>query len=99
MLVNRTRPLHVCRDIHLVADGFIWLDGSNSQYRKWAPGEPNGPGSENCVEIFSTQYPGMWNDQRCEYYDYMYRRYVCKAKKGKDGEVIDRCFHFFIQML
>ena len=67
----------------LTVDGFVWLDGSDSLYRQWAPGEPSDPYYENCVEMWSSSYPGYWNDARCEYYDYVYKNYVCKASKGQ----------------
>ena len=79
--------LHACWLTRAV-DGFVWLDGSESLYRNWAPGEPSDPYYENCVEMWTDTYPGFWNDARCEYYDYVYKNYVCKASKGRCCDVI-----------
>ena len=43
----------------------------NLDYEDWRPGEPNGEGVENCVELHTTpdyhtpDNPGMWNDHDC----------------------------------
>ena len=52
-------------------DEYQWSDGSRFDYEKWDSGEPNGPGSENCVH---TNWGVEWNDYACRYT----KRYVCK---------------------
>jgi hypothetical protein len=46
---------------------FSWVSGLNSDYRNWAPGEPNDGGSffasEDCVEVYGD---GRWNDSSCD---------------------------------
>ena len=48
-----------------------WNDLSPLDYEDWRPGEPNGDGIENCVELHtapdyhSADNPGMWNDHNC----------------------------------
>ncbi|XP_059204703.1 C-type lectin domain family 17, member A-like [Centropristis striata] len=50
--------------IGLFRDSWKWSDGSNSSFRDWAPGEPNGP-NENCaVADFSSS--GGWWDVGCD---------------------------------
>ena len=60
-----------------------WADGSVVQYLKWAPGEPNDvSGTQLCVEMYVTLWPGLWNDHLCGEYKYT-RGFVCKAFKGE----------------
>ena len=51
---------------------FVWSDGTPMDYSNWASGEPNGHGSEGCVEMYVES--GKWNDLGCNHD----RGYVCK---------------------
>ncbi|RXN28931.1 galactose-specific lectin nattectin-like protein [Labeo rohita] len=43
---------------------WLWSDGTAYDYTNWCHGEPNGGGSENCVEInWTSNY--CWNDKSC----------------------------------
>uniref|UniRef100_A0A4W6G674 C-type lectin domain-containing protein n=1 Tax=Lates calcarifer TaxID=8187 RepID=A0A4W6G674_LATCA len=51
--------------IGLFRDSWKWSDGSNSSFRYWITGEPNGP-KENCaVADFSSS--GKWVDVICDH--------------------------------
>ena len=55
---------------------FRWIDKSDVDYTKWAPGEPNDDGNKNedCVITWiNNQY---WNDGECHWND----EFVCKTK-------------------
>ena len=59
---------------------YTWSDGTEVDFIKWAPGEPNDDdGSENCIEMYVSLWPGMYNDHSCTEARY----YVCKAPRGK----------------
>ncbi|XP_018521328.1 macrophage mannose receptor 1-like isoform X1 [Lates calcarifer] len=49
--------------IGLFRDSWKWSDGSNSSFRYWITGEPNG-GTENCVAA-NFHKSGKWEDQHC----------------------------------
>ncbi|XP_050926951.1 lectin-like [Lates calcarifer] len=49
--------------IGLFRDSWKWSDGSNSSFRYWITGEPNG-GTENCVAA-NFNNSGKWEDQHC----------------------------------
>ena len=56
-----------------------WSDGTAMNYEAWAPGEPTDPdGSELCVHMYTSGWPGLWNDVACG----VYLDAVCKAEKG-----------------
>uniref|UniRef100_A0A663LL13 C-type lectin domain-containing protein n=1 Tax=Athene cunicularia TaxID=194338 RepID=A0A663LL13_ATHCN len=44
---------------------FMYMNGIPLNYTKWHPHEPNGKGSEKCVEMYTD---GTWNDRRCNLY-------------------------------
>ncbi|XP_062989219.1 pulmonary surfactant-associated protein A-like isoform X2 [Elgaria multicarinata webbii] len=54
-----------------VAGQFEYLDGMAVNYTNWRRYEPNGKGSENCVEMHTD---GGWNDKKCN----QYRLIVCE---------------------
>ncbi|KAG9274668.1 macrophage mannose receptor 1-like [Astyanax mexicanus] len=55
---------------------WIWSDGSNSSYRDWYPGEPNGAVGDNCVHLWSgSGY--RWNDVGCIWTD----PFICYEEK------------------
>ncbi|NXL39366.1 SFTPA protein, partial [Glaucidium brasilianum] len=41
---------------------FTYMNGIPLNYTKWHSGEPNGKGSEKCVEMYTD---GTWNDKKC----------------------------------
>ncbi|XP_009996430.1 PREDICTED: pulmonary surfactant-associated protein A-like [Chaetura pelagica] len=50
---------------------FKYINGTPLNYTKWYRYEPNGRGSEKCVEMY---LDGSWNDKRC----HMHRLTVCE---------------------
>ena len=45
---------------------FSWSDLTAFNYENWRDGEPNNvDGKENCVEIYSGNQSGEWNDNVC----------------------------------
>uniref|UniRef100_A0A3B3WKE1 C-type lectin domain-containing protein n=1 Tax=Poecilia mexicana TaxID=48701 RepID=A0A3B3WKE1_9TELE len=42
----------------------LWSDGSDSPFRYWADGEPNGPSGDQCV-AGSFNDSGRWSDESC----------------------------------
>ena len=59
---------------------FEWLDGTTlaDTFSPWDAGEPNNPGSENCVFLYvSGSGKGKWNDDPCRYS----RPIVCQMEK------------------
>eukprot|EP00066_Takifugu_rubripes_P017013 XP_011606279.1 PREDICTED: macrophage mannose receptor 1 [Takifugu rubripes] len=58
--------------------GFVWSDGSASEYENWGYGEPNNHNdNEHCAEILS--YGGQnWNDVHCD----TYNDWICQIRKG-----------------
>ncbi|XP_070535180.1 lectin BRA-3-like [Ptychodera flava] len=61
----------------LVEGEFIWSDGIphcvNSDFRNWAPGEPNNntkrdDDGQDCVQLwFRNNNKGLWDDEYCDY--------------------------------
>ncbi|XP_034466760.1 macrophage mannose receptor 1 isoform X2 [Hippoglossus hippoglossus] len=50
--------------IGLFKDPWEWLDGSNSSFRYWKPGQPNYQKDQDCTAaIFRDE--GQWNDRKC----------------------------------
>ncbi|KAI6647380.1 Low affinity immunoglobulin epsilon Fc receptor-like [Oopsacas minuta] len=61
---------------------FVWIDGSDSTYRDWNPGEPSG--GTDCVEMYGTgDY--FWNDLGCSQ---NLNSYICSSNVDVFGEVI-----------
>ena len=61
---------------------YKWTDGTNTDFRNWAPLEPSNPVDELCVEMENEQisnYPGYWYDKHCDSYNY----YICEAPQGR----------------
>uniref|UniRef100_A0A8D0GXP1 Pulmonary surfactant-associated protein A n=1 Tax=Sphenodon punctatus TaxID=8508 RepID=A0A8D0GXP1_SPHPU len=50
---------------------FLYLDGTPLNYTNWRQYEPNGKGSESCVEMYTD---GGWNDKKCN----QYRLTICE---------------------
>ncbi|NXI41180.1 SFTPA protein, partial [Galbula dea] len=50
---------------------FKFINGMPLNYTKWHQSEPNGKGTEKCVEMYTD---GSWNDKRCN----MNRLTICK---------------------
>ncbi|XP_074011157.1 pulmonary surfactant-associated protein A-like [Numenius arquata] len=50
---------------------FKYIDGMPLNYTKWHQHEPNGKGTEKCVEMYSD---GSWNDRKCN----LYRLTICE---------------------
>ena len=46
---------------------YYWIDDTplEGYYSAWGSGEPNGPNSEYCSNMFGTGSPGKWNDLWC----------------------------------
>ena len=61
-----------------VNDIFTWSDKTPFTTTFWYPGEPNGPGRENCLHT-SGGKTGQWNDITCDYEF----KYVCKLGEGE----------------
>uniref|UniRef100_H3DIA4 Macrophage mannose receptor 1 n=1 Tax=Tetraodon nigroviridis TaxID=99883 RepID=H3DIA4_TETNG len=56
--------------------GFVWSDGSASEYENWSYGEPNNHNDdEHCTEIIAQKY---WNDRHCD----SYNDWICQIRKG-----------------
>ena len=56
---------------------WVWEDGKAwGSYTGWATdsSEPNGGSSENCVMMYKSEKPGLWNDASCS----GMLHYVCK---------------------
>ncbi|XP_059210141.1 macrophage mannose receptor 1-like [Centropristis striata] len=51
--------------IGLYRDSWKWSDGSNSSFRYWISGEPNGY-NENCAAADFSSYSGQWADVTCD---------------------------------
>ncbi|KAM9441427.1 macrophage mannose receptor 1-like [Clarias gariepinus] len=57
--------------------GFLWSDGTSSNYENWDYGEPNNLLSrEHCAEIFMPF--NKWNDVNCE----TYNNWICQIRLG-----------------
>ncbi|NWX01804.1 SFTPA protein, partial [Caloenas nicobarica] len=50
---------------------FKYIDGTPLNYTKWHKYEPNGKGTEKCVEMYND---GSWNDKKCN----LYRLTICE---------------------
>ena len=60
-----------------VAGVWVWEDGiAWGSYTGWATdsSEPNGGSSENCVMMYKSEKPGLWNDASCS----AMLHFVCK---------------------
>ncbi|NXO03572.1 SFPA2 protein, partial [Rhinopomastus cyanomelas] len=44
------------------AGQFNYINGTPLNYTKWHKSEPNGRGTEKCVEMYTD---GSWNDRKC----------------------------------
>ncbi|XP_059581493.1 C-type lectin lectoxin-Thr1-like [Alligator mississippiensis] len=52
-----------------------WTDSSISNYKAWAPGEPNNwKGNERCAELLASSGYKLWNDVSCK----ISRGFICK---------------------
>ncbi|KAJ8306911.1 hypothetical protein KUTeg_014995 [Tegillarca granosa] len=62
--------------------GYVWIDGSATDFTNWNKGEPNNfKDNEDCVE-YSMQ-TSNWNDNNC----YLSNSFICKIRK--DNTVVD----------
>ncbi|KAF1671553.1 SFTPA protein, partial [Pygoscelis papua] len=50
---------------------FKYINGAPLNYTKWHQYEPNGKGTEKCVEMYTD---GSWNDKKCS----LYRLTICE---------------------
>ncbi|XP_076194483.1 pulmonary surfactant-associated protein A-like [Aptenodytes patagonicus] len=50
---------------------FKYINGAPLNYTKWHQYEPNGKGTEKCVEMYTD---GSWNDKKCD----LYRLTICE---------------------
>uniref|UniRef100_A0A671YS98 C-type lectin domain-containing protein n=1 Tax=Sparus aurata TaxID=8175 RepID=A0A671YS98_SPAAU len=57
--------------IGLFRDSWKWSDGSDSSFKDWAPGEPEG-GNQACVVVY-LRSDGTWRDNPCD----QNRPFVC----------------------
>ncbi|XP_076829471.1 macrophage mannose receptor 1-like isoform X2 [Brachyhypopomus gauderio] len=58
--------------------GFVWTDGTPSDFDNWNPGEPNNYNNvEHCVEAFF-HYVNRWNDKECD----AYNDWICQIRLG-----------------
>jgi len=63
-------------------NSFAWVTGEKWEYTNWDPGEPNGDGDENCVQMFRRL--GKWNDgedngdPRLPYYSLENTGFICE---------------------
>ncbi|XP_073344522.1 macrophage mannose receptor 1 [Pagrus major] len=89
--------------------GFVWSDGSASDYENWGYGEPNNHNDvEHCAEVH-LYYGRHWNDAHCE----STNDWICQIRKGvtpkpepvhvepvynktEDGWIIYNNTHYFI---
>ena len=60
---------------------WTWVNGRNSTYTNWAPGQPNNgannkkPGGENYAQFYKDTANGMWNDSKIGVNSY---KFVCE---------------------
>ncbi|KFQ91396.1 Pulmonary surfactant-associated protein A, partial [Nipponia nippon] len=54
-----------------ISGQFKYINGMPLNYTKWHQYEPNGKGTENCVEMYTD---GSWNDKKCN----LYRLTICE---------------------
>nr|XP_020442059.1 macrophage mannose receptor 1-like [Monopterus albus] len=87
--------------------GFVWSDGSPSDFENWGFGEPNNYNdNEHCTEV-NFNYRRRWNDRHCD----AYNNWICQISKGvtpkpepaitvynttEDGWLIYNDSHYFI---
>ncbi|KAM9496764.1 macrophage mannose receptor 1-like [Clarias gariepinus] len=58
--------------------GFVWSDGTASNYVNWSFGEPDNVHSgEHCAEVWLIHY-NKWNDANCE----AYNNWICQIPLG-----------------
>ncbi|XP_026888044.2 macrophage mannose receptor 1-like isoform X2 [Electrophorus electricus] len=58
--------------------GFLWTDGTPSDYENWNSGEPNNyNNNEHCVEVI-LQHGCEWNDRDCD----AYNDWICQISLG-----------------
>ncbi|NXT01112.1 SFTPA protein, partial [Jacana jacana] len=50
---------------------FKYISGMPLNYTKWHQDQPNGKGTEKCVEMYTD---GSWNDRKCN----LYRLTICE---------------------
>ncbi len=57
--------------------GWVWTDGSGTNYKNWDDGQPDDKGGTwNCVEM--SQSDGTWAVTDC----YSNRNWLCKIRRG-----------------
>eukprot|EP00092_Neocalanus_flemingeri_P036479 GFUD01039721.1.p1 GENE.GFUD01039721.1~~GFUD01039721.1.p1 ORF type:complete len:203 (-),score=38.82 GFUD01039721.1:506-1114(-) len=61
------------RILPAVTPFWAWVDGSTLSYTKWAPGEPNNSGNQDCVQVYTN---GYWDNDGCE----KRKAYVCEKR-------------------
>lgn len=49
-----------------------------SSFTNWQPGQPNGLGTQLCVEMDGFFQPGLWNDANC----HGTKSYICEKEEG-----------------
>ncbi|KFP18550.1 Pulmonary surfactant-associated protein A, partial [Egretta garzetta] len=54
-----------------ISGQFSYIKGMALNYTKWHQYEPNGKGTEKCVEMYTD---GSWNDKKCN----LYRLTICE---------------------
>uniref|UniRef100_A0A8B9QFB4 C-type lectin domain-containing protein n=1 Tax=Apteryx owenii TaxID=8824 RepID=A0A8B9QFB4_APTOW len=54
-----------------ISGQFSYMNGIPLNYTKWRQYEPNGKGTEKCVEMYTD---GSWNDKKCN----LYRLTICE---------------------
>lgn len=67
-----------------VEGAFVWTSGALNGFTKWASGEPNDAGGEDCT-VFGYYDGGLWNDLSCSTLAY----YVCEIGPDCGNGVIE----------
>ena len=68
---------------------FEWVDGTRPGFTRWAPGEPNNAGDEDCVHYWGDE--DLWNDMPCEERLGVICEQPCPAQADADGDGFAAC--------
>lgn len=67
-------------------ENWQWIsDSSSPNYTNWLSDEPNGHGTEKCVEMYAGRLASFWNDISCSFS----AQYICEKDEGTYTFYID----------